>query len=136
MRAAVISSGVVENVILVESLSFDPGAGLTLVGIPDASPVGAGWSYANGVFSAPAPAPRQQMSQADFIAALGPANMARIVVAMNANPPTPLSEAVAMYFTQGLTTNPITYDPGYADTLAIETAGVLPAGTAAAIWNG
>lgn len=56
-RAALIADGVVENVILValnENDSTDFKAeGFELVPLADDSPVGPGWTWENGEFSAP-----------------------------------------------------------------------------------
>ena len=54
MRVALIENGLVINVILVEN-SYHPDAGVEAIALPDNSPVGEGWAYANGEFTAPQP---------------------------------------------------------------------------------
>jgi hypothetical protein len=65
-RYAVITGGTVANIIEWDGVSpYSPPSGSTVVAAPDTA--GLGWSYANGTFSAPAPAtpsPDDQYAQA------------------------------------------------------------------------
>ena len=54
MRVALIKNERVANVILAEN-SYQPDAGVEAIALPDNSPVGIGWAYANGEFTAPQP---------------------------------------------------------------------------------
>ena len=54
MRVALIKDGLVTNVILAGN-SYQPDAGVGAIALPDNSPVGIGWAYANGEFTAPQP---------------------------------------------------------------------------------
>ena len=54
MRVALIKNELVVNVILV-GISYHPDAGVDAIALPDNSPVGEGWAYANGEFTAPQP---------------------------------------------------------------------------------
>lgn len=54
-RAAVVQGGVVVNVIKVADDSFDPGEGLALVLLEDASPISIGWHWDGKAFTPPPP---------------------------------------------------------------------------------
>ena len=54
MRVALIENGLVINVILADN-SYHPDAGVEAIALPDNSPIGEGWAYANGEFTAPQP---------------------------------------------------------------------------------
>jgi len=51
MRVALIENGLVTNVIVADN-SYQPDAGVEAIALPDNSPVGIGWAYANGEFTA------------------------------------------------------------------------------------
>jgi hypothetical protein len=62
MRAALINSGVVINLIIVADTSYQPPAGLGVVFDPPLD-VAVGWTYSEGVFSPPAPGPGDTIEQ-------------------------------------------------------------------------
>jgi len=101
MRVALIKDGSVINVILAGT-SYHPDAGVDAIALPNNSPVGIGWAYANGEFTAPqTPTPEPDwgsfrvamatlpsyLTIASAMEGAAPVALQQLQIAIAANPP-------------------------------------------------